>query len=330
MRKIERTHTIAGASALALTLVVVACTDRDSGDSGSVDGAVQVALAQPPASVPPAAVDSPPAATTAPIEASGRTQTTLTNVTYGDAAAVYRKGRYAEAVELFGAFVETQPTSASGHYMLGLSAWKSGDRVLAERALSRAIELDSGSVKAQTNLSRVLLEQGRAQDALPHMERAAELAPESYEVWRVLGNVKSELGRSEEAIAAYRHALIRNERDAWSMNNYGLVLIQQGRYEEAVPPLARAVELVPGSPVFLNNLGVALERTGELAAARSVFSAAVESDSTFTKASISLERVRAQIGDEPLEEPELSTFSAEFIAEMQRWRAARRAEHDGC
>jgi Flp pilus assembly protein TadD len=329
MRKIQRTQTIAGASALALTFAMVACTDGDSGGGGSVDGAVQVALVQAPASVSPAAVESPPAATTASIEAGGGTQTTLTNVTYGDAAAVYRKGRYAEAVELFGAFVESQPTSTSGHYMLGLSAWKSGDRALAERALSRAVELDSGNVKAQTNLSRVLLEQGRAQDALPHMERAAELAPESYEVWRVLGNVKSELGRSEEAIAAYRHALIRNERDAWSMNNYGLVLIQQGRYQEAVPPLARAVELVPGSPVFLNNLGVALERTGELAAARSVFTAAVEADSTFTKASISLERVRAQIGDEPLDEPELSTFATEFIAEMQRWRAAR-PEHDGC
>jgi Flp pilus assembly protein TadD len=49
-----------------------------------------------------------------------------------------------------------------------------------------------------------LLEEGRAGDALPHIEKATELKPESFEVWRVLGNVQGELGKSEEALDAYR------------------------------------------------------------------------------------------------------------------------------
>ena len=322
---ITRKPTRMTASALALIAAAAACTEADTTPPADGSAIAQLSSGTTAASVEMATTDGSPG----PIPTGAEPQPPGNGVTYGDAEAVYRKGRYADAAELFDGFIATQPRSTRGHYMLGLSAWKAGDRGRAERALSRAVELDNAHVKARTNLSRVLLEQGRAADALPHIERAAELAPASHEVWRVLGNVKSELGRGEEAIAAYRHALIRNERDAWSMNNYGLVLIEQGRYEEAVPPLARAVELVPGSPVFLNNLGVALERIGELAAARAVFASAVDADSTFTKAKISLERVRARIGDAPLTEPDLSTFAAEFIAEMQRWREAR-PEHDGC
>jgi Tfp pilus assembly protein PilF len=312
-------------TSLVLTAALISCTERDVAPG---DGDVAIAQAPAGASAPTLQTSTRETAA-APNATASEPQSLASAVTYGDAEAVYRKGRYADAAGLFDAFVTSHPQSTGGHYMLGLSAWKSGDRGAAERALTRAVELDSGHVKARTNLSRVLLEQGRAVDALPHIEQAVELEPASHEVWRVLGNVKSELGRGEEALAAYRHALVRNDRDAWSMNNYGLVLIEQGRFEEAVPAFARAVELVPRSPRFLNNLGVALERSGELAAARSVFAAAIEADPTFAKAKISLERVRAQVGDATLTEPDLSTFAAAFVAEMQRWREAR-PEHDGC
>jgi Tfp pilus assembly protein PilF len=322
MSKMQGTQRIAGAGALVVVAATLLACSEDSARPG---GGEPVVMAHAPSSAPVAA----PVVTDTPSSAAAEAESAPGNVTYGDAETVYRKGRYADAAELFGAYVSGHPQSVSGQYMLGLSAWKSGDRGRAEQALLRAVELDGTNVKVRTNLSRVLVEEGRAADALPHMEKAVELAPAAHEVWRVLGNVKSELGRGEEAIAAYRHALIRNDQDAWSMNNYGLVLIQQGRYDEAVPPLARAVELTPRSPVFLNNLGVALERSGEPGVALSVFAAAVEADSTYTKAKISMDRVRARLGDATITEPDLSTFAASFIEEMQRWRTAR-PEHDGC
>jgi Tfp pilus assembly protein PilF len=263
--------------------------------------------------------------TTTTTDSSTMTDTTssiksMTNVKYGDAETIFRKGRYKEAAELFGSYVETHPSNAQGHYMLGLSAWKSGDRGRAEEALRRAVGLDSNNVKIQTNLGRVLLEQGRAETALRHAEKAVELAPESHEVWRVLGNVRSELGSNEEAIEAYREAIVRNEKDAWSMNNYGLVLIKLGRYEEALLPLARAVEINPRSPLFQNNLGVAFERSGYLGGARNAFSAAVEADSTFTKAKVSLERVQTRLGDNEGDTIDLSVLSQSFVEMVERWR----------
>ncbi|MGH7462472.1 MAG: tetratricopeptide repeat protein, partial [Longimicrobiales bacterium] len=242
------------------------------------------------------------------------------NVSYKDAEVVFRKGHYEEASQLFASYVENKPNDGFGHYMLGLSSWKSGDRGRAEQALLRAVELDSENVKVRTNLARVLLEEGRAGDALPHIEKATELKPESFEVWRVLGNVKGELGRSEEALDAYRKALVLNEKDGWSMNNYGLVLIKQGRYEEALPALALAVEVTPGSPVFQNNLGIVLEQMGRLGGASQSFESAVKSDSTYTKAKISLERVQKRLGNVTVEPLDLSEYSRSFAQEIQRWR----------
>jgi Flp pilus assembly protein TadD len=248
------------------------------------------------------------------------------DVSYADAESVFRKGRYTEAVELFGVVVETQPSNAFAHYMHGLSAWKSGDRGTAERALTRAVELNGESVKIRTNLSRVLLEQGRAQEALPHMERAIDLDPASHEVWRVLGNIYAQLGRSDDAIGAYREAILLNEQDAWTMNNYGLVLIQLGRFEEALLPLSRAVEITPRSPVFRNNLGIALERTGQLGGAEQQYTVALEADSSYTRAQVNLDRVRTRLGSSERVLPDLKDLARQFVEEMQSWFGEE--EHD--
>jgi Flp pilus assembly protein TadD len=250
----------------------------------------------------------------------------VTNVTYADAESVFRKGRYAESAELFGVYVETNPANAFGYYMLGLSAWKSGDHAAAEEALTRAVDLNGETVKIRTNLGRVLLERGRAPDALPHLEKAVELDPTAHEVWRVLGNAYAQAGRTGDAIESYRQALMLNDHDSWTMNNYGLVLIQLGRYDEALLPLARAVELVPLSATFQNNLGVALERIGELEGARSAFAAAIEADSTYGKARTSLERVETRLVVMPMVAPDLSTFARQFVDEMAGWVSEE--EHD--
>lgn len=243
----------------------------------------------------------------------------FTNVTYADAESVFRKGHYGESAEMFGVYVESNPAIASGHYMLGLSAWKSGDHERAEASLRRAADLSGESVKIRTNLGRVLLERGRATDALPHLEKAVELEPLSHEVWRVMGNAYAQLGRSIDAIDAYRQALMLNDHDAWTMNNYGLVLIQLGRYEDALLPLARAVELVPQSATFQNNLGTALERVGELEGARTAFDAAVEADSTHSKAAANLERVERRLADTPMDAPDLAAIARRFVEEMREW-----------
>jgi Flp pilus assembly protein TadD len=212
-------------------------------------------------------------------------------VTYAEAEAGYQRGDYAEAAELFRAYVNDHPDRSIGHYMLGLALWKAGSSAEAEEAFRRALELEPAQVKALTNLARVLLDEGRPQEALGPINRAVDLAPASADVLRVRGRVYHNLGMAEPAILSYEKALALDPGDAWALNNLGLVLIESGRFEEAIPPLARATGLRGDVATFHNNLGIALERTGRYRAAGEAYAAAGRADSTYTKAAANLARV---------------------------------------
>src|SRR5260370_6634253 len=77
-------------------------------------------------------------------------------VTFEIADSAYRDHRYDDATALFKTYTEGRPTNPWGFYMLGLSAWKAGDRVQAARAFVQELSLDSTHVKTHLNLSRVL------------------------------------------------------------------------------------------------------------------------------------------------------------------------------
>jgi predicted Zn-dependent protease len=202
--------------------------------------------------------------TVAPETASVSTPTgpvTAEPVSFESAKAAFAEKRYDEAVRLFTSYTSTQPGNVWGYYMLGLSAWKSGDRDAAVSAFTRALEQDSTHIKSRLNLGRVLVEQGKAQEALAQVEAAVTSDPASGEGYRMLGRVKGELGDSSGAIDAFKRAILLDERDAWAMNNLARVYISQGRFEEACGPLARAIEIDSTVAAFHTNLGLALERT---------------------------------------------------------------------
>ena len=199
--------------------------------------------------------------TTPPVTSSVATKPvpTVTGPASFDAAqTAFTEKRYGDAVRLFTSYTSDKPDNVWGYYMLGLSTWKAGDRDAAVNAFTLALEKDASHVKSHINLSRVLIEQGRAQDALPHVEAAVAIDSTSGETVRLLGRVKRELGDSAGAIAAYKRAIVLDERDVWSMNNLAKLYIGQGKYDEALGPLARAVEIDSTVLAFQNNLGLAL------------------------------------------------------------------------
>jgi predicted Zn-dependent protease len=245
-----------------------------------------------------------------------------TPVTYESAEVVFNRGRYSEATRLFTAYTESNPENPWGYYMLGLSAWRSGEPGRATEAFDHALQLDPSHRKSLINSSRVLLETGQPKDALQRIEKALAQEPMSNEGVRLLGRAKYQLGDVEGAIESYHRALSLDERDVWAMNNLGLIYIEQGRSADALPALARAVELRSNSPVFQNNLGTALERAGYPVAAAKAYEAAIAVDSSYTKASVSLARVIGA-GQQPEAEPvDLGVFSTRFQADIEGWRGS--------
>ena len=302
---------IATSVALSIVFIVSACVSR--GEKKKVD--TTVATAAPAVVTPDAAAGEVDSVKTEPPV-----------VTFASAQTAYTQGKYAEAVESFGAYVERHPKNPFGFYMLGLSAWKQGDLDRAKEALEQSLALDSTNVKTLLNLSRVLLDQGQPEDAFRQIERAVALDSGSAEVHRMRGRVQNALGRRDAAEVSYRLALSIDPQDSWSMNNLGLLLIDEGRYEEALMPLARAAELRPESPAFANNLGVALERTGHPGSAALAYQSALAADSTYAKAQTSLQRVYGMPDEMPIDVTQLATQFKDSVQTASQVRVTVRPQ----
>jgi Flp pilus assembly protein TadD len=175
--------------------------------------------------------------------------------------------------------------------MLGLSAWKKGDAMGAERAFEDALAIDPSHVKTLLNESRLFIEQKRHDEAIDRLTRAADAEPDSMVVYRLLGRTYQAKGEKDEAMKAYAKAIEVNGLDAWSMNNLGLLLLETQQYDEAVSWFTKAADVRPSVPSFHNNLGMALEHAGQFRAAATAYGDALAADPGYAKAKKNLARV---------------------------------------
>ena len=241
-------------------------------------------------------------------------------VSFEEAKTAYTEKRYDEAVRLFSAYTSQKPGNVWGYYMLGLSSWKTGDRDQAVSAFRQAIEKDSTHAKSRLNLSRVLLEQGKAQEALPEVKATLRFDSTSSEGYRLLGRVKDELGDHTGAVEAFKRAIVLDSRDAWSMNNIGRVAIGQEQFVEALGPIARAIEIDSSVAAFQNNLGIALEHTGHVSQAVDAYRAALAIDSSYQRAAVNLARVEKLTQDSTIAPVDLSGLARTFVEQVKTWR----------
>jgi len=240
-------------------------------------------------------------------------------VTFEIADSAYRERRYDDATVLFKTYTAGRPSNAWGFYMLGLSAWKSGDREQAESAFVQALSIDSTHVKSHLNLSRVLLEEGKPDSALEHIEQAIALDSTSSEPLRLQGRAFEVQGKTDDAIVAYQHAIAKNDSDTWAMNNLGVLYMQVQRFEDAIGPLARANELEDKVAAFRNNLGMALELTGRYTDAVEQYRAALAIEGTYGKAVSNLQRVELVKQDPSITPVDLTERSKQFQDEISKW-----------
>ncbi|HVH08998.1 MAG TPA: tetratricopeptide repeat protein [Gemmatimonadales bacterium] len=233
-------------SCLMVSVVAAGCGGprRPSSDANAAEAPGTPTTVSPPAGTPPSNVVAP--------------------VSFKEAETAYTEKRYSDALRLFTAYTSERPENVWGYYMLGLSAWKGGDRETAVKAFSLALEKDSTHVKSHLNLGRVLIETDRAAEAIPHIEAALKIDSTSGEGFRVLARAKRTAGDLEGAITAYKRAIVLDGRDTWSLNGLGRAYIESGKFDEALGPLARAVEIDSSSAVVQRNLGIALEHSSRV------------------------------------------------------------------
>ena len=154
------------------------------------------------------------------------------------------------AIRELQASLELDPYDPQTHLWLGEAFRRKGQTARAEQYLSDALEIalsrdeHRAAQEARLNLSALLSQMGRFEDALPHCQTLAD-DPTFSTPWRPLSNcgwALMKLGRTEEARTAFRQALDFHPRFAPALLNLGILEAQLGHHLIAIKSLGKAIE----------------------------------------------------------------------------------------
>ncbi|MBI2503436.1 MAG: tetratricopeptide repeat protein [Candidatus Latescibacteria bacterium] len=166
-------------------------------------------LAQYAAPAPPAPEPASPQETAGPATAvpySGEEHWTAEDH-YQRGVALYRQGRYEEALEAFRVSLQGRPDHLPTYYSLGVTLFAGlGRSAEAAALLEQAMAKDSSRVEICELLGRVYLSLNRAEEAVAALTRATVLDPSSWENHHRLGLAHLRRTDLEAAKAAFQRA----------------------------------------------------------------------------------------------------------------------------
>jgi protein O-GlcNAc transferase len=144
-----------------------------------------------------------------------------------------------------------------------LAHQRAGRRPEAEAAYRKVLARKPRHDRALFQLSGLLFEAGRFEEASQHLERLVELAPHPAYLTN-LGEAYRRQGALDAAAAACERALAADPDLPEAHHNLGLTLVNAGAPARALPELERAVELRPDGAPFHVSLAWALLALGRV------------------------------------------------------------------
>jgi len=159
------------------------------------------------------------------------------------------------------------------------------------------LEKNPVSWMAQNNFAAVLMQNGRLDEAITHLQKALEIDPDNVETHNNLGYVLLQMGRAEESLAHFQRALeIEPNRVASVHYNLGHALLQKGRADEAVSHLEKALKIDPTYLPARGDLGNALLQIGRVEESFAHLQRALEIDPDYIAAHFNLANTLLQMG----------------------------------
>jgi len=110
----------------------------------------------------------------------------------------------------YGKLAESLVREACQHYQRALQAWAKGDLTEAEAFLRQSLNINPDAPDPLLMLGRLLVETGRAEEAVGYLSKACEVDSENPEAHYWFARALEGSGRLRRAREAYEHALQRN------------------------------------------------------------------------------------------------------------------------
>ncbi len=221
-------------------------------------------------------------------------------------------GRIDEARTHLSRSLELDPSDGRTHLALAQTAQILGDRDLADRhaQLARRLlrpvriedprdraEVESVSIAQLTRSGRILLTDGKPEEALPYLQEAIRRDPEAETPRLALGLALVMLGRLDEAEPQLRQAVSLAPLRPTTRAALGkFLLLNRNLPAGAEAELLEAVRLDPDDLKTRMHLGLAQAASGSLAESEKTFEAILEREPLFFPARYRLASVLAATG----------------------------------
>jgi tetratricopeptide (TPR) repeat protein len=145
---------------------------------------------------------------------------------------------------------------------LGLAYTELGELDRATESFRRAVPFDPAPPVAELNLARALFNQGKPEEAEPHLANVAGLAEGKGNVLVPLSHLLRDHGRFDEAAGHLHEALRRQPGNVQARIDLAEVLLRQRREQEAAEQLDAVLRTAGDDEAVLARLGNVLSRLG--------------------------------------------------------------------
>jgi tetratricopeptide (TPR) repeat protein len=158
----------------------------------------------------------------------------------------WRAGRFEKAESTLISALRKNPENIDAMRFLALVYDDQDKKLLeAEALLRRAISIAPDFHQALGNLGRILVDNGKLQEAIETYEQLLDLQPDNDDAWTGYGRALAQAGRVEDAESAYRKALeIRPEAPGVHMS-LAHMLKTLGKQDEALESYRKSIEYNP-------------------------------------------------------------------------------------
>ncbi|MEI6154122.1 MAG: tetratricopeptide repeat protein [Deltaproteobacteria bacterium] len=173
-------------------------------------------------------------------------------------------GNNTDAEKAYSKAIELNPQHAGAYNNRGVAYGELGNIQQAIKDYSKAIELNPRIENTYNNRGVAYRKLGNIQQAIKDFNKAIELKPKYVEVYNNRGNAYNNLGNYQEAIKNYNKAIKLNPQNAVAYCNRGAVYYILGNYQEAIKDYNKAIELNPQYSDAYGNRGTAYYKLGNI------------------------------------------------------------------
>jgi tetratricopeptide (TPR) repeat protein len=170
------------------------------------------------------------------------------------AMALSREGREEDARRRLEMAAEAAPNNPAVLEALFTRAFGDNDVAEARRIADRAREANADGIEGLTYRARLLLLEGRDEDALAALAQASQRAPNNTTLLRLLSRTQARLGRTQDAIASLERALRIRPDELASVVELCRLLARENRGSEALEVARRSETIGRTNSEFMELL----------------------------------------------------------------------------